>query len=376
MESQIKVTVVESKADLKRFIDLPHSLYRDNPYWVPSLRRSEFETLDPAKNPAFDHCDAKLFLCHRDRKVVGRIAAIINHLENHEKEKKLARFGWIDFVDDERISQALFSAAESWAITQGCHAIKGPLGFSNMDKAGLLIEGFDELATMAVIYNHPYYPKHIEKLGYLKLVDWKEFEATVPDEIPERVTKFANMIAKRYQLREYDPKTDKPMKVVGRELFELINVAYRDLEGFIPHSDKQIDLFVQQYLTMINPDFLSIIYDGHDQLAGFGISMPSFSKALRRAKGRLFPFGFLHLRRAMRKNDRVDLYLIAVRPDMQSKGVTAMIFHKLIKSMIAYGIKKAETNPEQEANQDVQNLWKGYEMRLHKRRRCYIKELA
>ncbi len=334
------------------------------------------DTLNRQKNPAFEHCDAALFLCNHQGHTVGRIAAIINHREIEKTQERVARFGWVDFIDAPAVSRRLFGAAEAWALQKGCHQIKGPLGFSNMDKAGLLIEGFDELATMAVIYNHQYYPGHLEALDYQKLVDWKEFEAKVPSEVPERVVKFAEMIKQRYKLREYDAKNGRPIKQVGKELFELINVAYKDLEGFIPHTDKQIELFVDKYLSMINHDFISIIYDADDKLAGFGISMPSFSKALQETKGKLFPFGFLKFRKAMRVNDRVDLYLIAIRPDLQNKGVTALIFRKLITSMIKYGIKRAETNPELEANQDVQNLWKGYEMRLHKRRRCYIKRIA
>ncbi len=376
MAKSLDIKQVVGPQDLRAFVDLPYRLYEGNPYWVPPLRRSELFTLDEQKNPAFEHCKARLFLCYRKNHLCGRIAAIVNELENEGQTRRVARFGWVDFEDDQEVSAALFEAAEGWARDQGCQQIKGPYGFSNMDKAGLLIYGFDELATMAVIYNYPYYPEHIEALGYEKLIDWKEFEATVPNEIPERVTKFANMIGQRYNLREVRFGENGDIKGMGRELFDLVNVAYRDLEGFIPHTEKQIDLFVDQYMRFVNRDFLSIIYDTNNKLAGFGITMPSFSKALQKAKGRLLPFGFFHLRRAMYKNDRVDLYLIAVRPDMQNKGVTALIFHKLINSMINYNIKKAETNPEMESNQDVQNLWKGYEMRLHKRRRCYHKELC
>lgn len=373
--NQIVVTTVDNKADLQRFVDFQYQLFRTNPYFVPPLRQAELETFNSKKNPAYEHCESKLFLAKSNGKIVGRIAGIINHIENNGAEKRSARFGWLDFIDNGDVSKALFEAVQTWAKQRGCQVIKGPYGFSNMDKAGLLIEGFEELATMAVNYNEPYYLSHLENLGYTKLVDWKEFEATVPDVIPERVTKFADMIKRRYQLQEYEPGNKKELIAMGHQIFELINLAYKELEGFIPHSKGQIDLFVKRYLTFINPDFISIIVDQHGALAGFGITMPSFSRALQKAKGRFFPFGFLHLRRAMQRNDRADLYLIAVHPDLQNKGITALIFNKIIETFIRYGIKKVETNPELESNHEVQNLWKGYEMRQHKRRRCLIKDL-
>jgi len=373
--NQIEVSPVETKADLKRFVDFQYRLYQNHDKFVPPLRSGEIDTFTQEKNPAYEHCESKLYVAERAGSIVGRIAGIINHQENNGAEKRSARFGWVDFVDDAEVSKALFGAVETWAKERGCQLIKGPYGFSNMDKAGLLTEGFDELATMAVIYNYPYYPNHIENLGYSKLVDWKEFESTVPTEIPDRVIKFANMVKARYKLKEYQPKNKAELYQMGQKIFDLINLSYRDLEGFIPHSQAQIDLFVKNYISYINPDFISLVVDEADELIGFGITMPSFSRALQKAKGRLFPFGLFHLHRASKHNDRADLYLIAVRPDYQNKGVTAIIFKKIIETFIAYGIKKAETNPELETNQDVQNLWRGYEMRLHKKRRCYLKNL-
>ncbi len=372
----IAVAPVETRSDLKRFVNFPYQLYKDHPYYVPPLRSAELDIFSPEHNPAYEHCESKLFIATIKGKTVGRIAGIINHLENNGAEKRAARFGWVDFIDDPEVSLSLFEAAENWARQRGCQLIKGPYGFSNMDKAGLLTRGYDELATMAVIYNYPYYVDHIQALGYQKLIDWKEYEATVPAEIPERVTRFAEMIRERYQLDEFKAKKKQDLNQIGQEIFELINLTYKDLEGFIPHSKAQIDLFVKRYLSFINPDFLSIVLDNQGKLAGFGITMPSFSKALQKAGGRIFPFGIFHLRRALRHNDRADLYLIAVRPDLKNKGITALIFNKIIHTFIRYGIKKVETNPELESNQEVQNLWKGYEIRQHKNRRCYQKELS
>ncbi len=372
----IHITKVSTRKDLHQFVDLPYRLYRGNPYWAPPLRRSELDTFSPQKNPAYEHCQSRLFLAKHQGRVVGRIAGIINEKENELNEKQACRFGWIDFEDDLAISASLLGSVEQWAVDMGCDHLKGPYGFSNMDKAGLLIEGFEELSTMAVIYNYPYYSDHLMAHGFEKLVDWKEFETRAPTVMPDRLIKFAAMIKKRYRLTEYQPKDKEDMRRVGRKIFELINITYRDLEGFIPHSDKQIELFVSQYLGYVNPEFVSIILDEQEELAGFGISMPSFTKALQKANGRLFPFGVWHLRKAMRQNDRMDLYLIAIRPDLQNKGITAIIFKRIIETAIRFGIRYAETNPELEDNQDVQNLWKGYHMRLHKRRRSYIKQLS
>lgn len=372
---RIEVSAVESKSDLKRFVDFQYSLYKGNPYFVPPIRSAELETFSPRHNPAYEHCESKLFIASRKGQIIGRIAGIINHLENNGSEKRNARFGWVDFIDEEAVSSSLFEAVESWAKQRGCQVIKGPYGFSNMDKAGLLISGYEELATMAGIYNYPYYVDHIEELGYKKLIDWKEFEASVPASIPERVIKFADMIKERYQLTEFQTKDKQELNRIGHQIFELINLTYKDLEGFIPHSNAQIDLFVKRYLGFVNPDFISIVLDSQNKLAGFGIAMPSFSRALQKAGGRIFPFGIFHLHRAMKKNDRVDLYLIAVRPDLQNKGITALMFRKIIQTCNKYGITKAETNPELETNHDVQNLWRGYEMRQHKNRRSYQKEL-
>ncbi len=374
-ESDILIRPVLSRSDLKTFTDLPFRLYEGNPYWVPPLRKMEMRNFSSKSNPAYDHCDSALFIAEKKGKIVGRIAGIVNHKENKNLSKKTARFGWVDFTNDAAVSTALFKQVEEWARKQGLQQIKGPYGFSNMDKAGLLIQGFEELSTMAVIYNHPYYPSHLEKLGYQKLVDWKEYESKVPAEMPGRVAKFANLVQRRYNLQEYNPPSKSALMETGKDIFALINLAYRDLEGFIPHTDRQIDLFVDQYLSFLNPDFISLIRDRDDRLAGFGITMPSFSRALQKANGSLLPLGFWHLRKAMRENDRADLYLIAVRPDLQNKGITALIFKKIIETFIRYGITRVETNPELESNQDVQNLWKDYDMRQHKRRRCYIKSL-
>lgn len=373
--SLVDIISVSSHSDLKSFVDFPNSLYQHSPHYVPAIRSNELALFNPDKNPAYDHCESSLYIARQGNNVVGRIAVIINHKENNGAEKRAARFGWVDFIDDAGISEALFLVGETWARQRGCEIIKGPYGFSNMDKAGLLTFGYDELPSMAVIYNYPYYLDHIHSLGYTKLAGWHEYEASVPDQIPARVSKFADMVKKRYELVEHNLENKGEVREIGYKIFELLNQTYRDLEGFIPHSPKQISYFVDSYISLINPDFISVVLDKKDDLVGFGITMPSFSRALQKAKGKIFPFGFLHLQKAMRKNDRADLYLIAVRPDLQGKGVTAIIFRKIIQTFINYNIRLVDTNPELESNHQVQNLWKGYNIRLHKKRMSFIKEL-
>ncbi len=369
------VTEVRSKSDLQAFVKFPLTLYRHNKQWAPPLLKDELQTFDPRYNAALQHVTYKLFLAKINHRTVGRIAGIINHRENQKDAREVARFGWVDFIDDQAVSRALFSKVEQWIMDQGIQRIKGPYGFSNMDKAGLLTDGFDELSTMAVIYNYDYYPRHIETLGYEKLVDYHEYVIKVPDAVPPKVDRIAELIAKRYQLSVLSPKNKTDLLKTGREIFQMINRAYEHLEGFIPHTDAMIDQFVHKYLTLLNPDFISVIRDKHGELAGFGITMPSLTRALQKARGRLWPFGWYHLKKALQKNDRADLYLIAVRPDLQNKGVTALIFSQLIQTFIRYGIETVETNPELESNQEVQNLWRGYDLRQHKTRRCYHKTL-
>ena len=370
----VQLREVNTKKDLKKFINFSYQLYKNNPYWVPPLKSGEMTSLTDA-NPAYDHCSSKRWVAIQNGKIVGRINVAINHRETEILGEKHGRFGWFDFIDDLAVSQSLLQVAENWALEQQCQLFKGPFGFTNMDRTGLLTEGFDELVTMATMYNFPYYPKHYEAYGLETLLNWKEFEATVPTSIPEKVTKFSELIKKRYQVKELVINKSNYVKL-GTQVFQLVNAAYAHLDGYIPHTEKQIAHYVDQYFKFIDPDYLAIIGNADNEVVAIGISMPSFSKALQKSHGKLFPTGFLHLQRAMKTNERADLYLIAVRPDLQNKGITAIIFEKLIRTFINRDIQKVETNPELEDNHDVQNLWKGYEMRLHKRRKCYAKQLT
>lgn len=373
---QITIKEVRNRRELKKFVLFPYKLYKNNKYWVPPLRFDEMNTLDWNKNPAFDFCEAKYWLAYQNGKIVGRIAGIINHRYIEKWGQKNARFGWIDFIDDIEVLKALINKVENWAKEKGMDAVEGPLGFTDLDYEGMLIQGFEELGTMAGIYNFPYYPKLIEQLGYRKEVDWVEFEIKTPDHVPEKIQRIAQISLKRNKLRILDVRKKKDLLKYAKDMFYVLNASYDNIFGFVPLTDKQIDMYIKQYFGFIKTDYISIIIDENDKVAAFGITMPSFSRALQKCRGKLFPFGFLHLLKAMYKNDTIDLYIIGVRPDLQAKGVNAIMFNELIKIISGHNFVKAETNYELEHNTKVQAQWKFFEKRLHKKRRCYKKELS
>ncbi|WP_425615648.1 hypothetical protein NA78x_005578 [Anatilimnocola sp. NA78] len=370
----VEIQAVTTPAELRTFVKFPFQLYRGNRYWVPPLVRDEIQTL--AQNPAFEHCLKKYWLAKRDGQVVGRIAGIINHAENKKFSTSTARFGWIDFIDDPEVSAKLFQTVEDWAREHSKNHIHGPLGFSDFDKEGLLVEGFEELGTFATIYNHAYYANHFEACGYQKSTDWVEYEIHSPGKIPPRVAQFSQKVQQRYGLRQLQVKRASELRSYAPEIFRLVNAAYSHLYGYVELTEKQIQFYTDQYFGYVNPDFVSTILNQQDEVVAFGLTMPSLSRALQKAKGELFPFGFWHLYRALQKNDRADFYIIAIRQDYRSKGVHVMILEKILTTCLKFGIPLAETNPELETNLQVQLIWKGYDRRQHKRRRCYAKELG
>jgi hypothetical protein len=374
MEIQLKE--VNTPRELKQFVAFQYSLYRDNKYWVPPLRTDELHSLRKDKNPAFDFCEAKYWLAYKNGKIVGRIAGIINKKYNEKWNKKAARFGWLDFIDDTEVSSMLLNAAEKWAVINGMNCIHGPLGFTDMDSEGTLVEGFNEVSTLGAIYNYPYYPGHIERAGYLKDIDWIEYEATMHPEIPEKIERLAKIALQRNNLTVLKVKKAKELSPYARDIFHVLNEAYKDLYGFVELSDKQIDMYVKQYFSFIIPDYVPVVLDSYNRVVAFGIAMPSLSEALQKCNGRLFPFGFLRVLRAMKNNRKADLYLTAVRPDMQNKGVNAILIHETNKVFIKNKIEKVETNRELESNAKVQAQWRFYDTRQHKRRRCYKKDLT
>lgn len=372
------VTLVEvkTKKQLRTFVRFPHRLYRKHPYYVPMLDFDEMNTLRPDKNAAFEFCEARYWLAYKNGKIAGRIAGILNKRYIEIWGKKHLRFGWIDFIDDAEVAAALLGAVENWARELGMEAVHGPLGFTDLDREGMLIEGFDELGTMATIYNYPYYPAYLSQMGYEKDTDWIEYEIIAPPEIPSKVLAISDVVQQRTGLRVLRVKKIKQVLPYAHQLFEVFNVAYKDLYGVVPLTEKQIDAYIKQYIGFIEPDYLALVLDKNDKVVGFGITMPSLSKALQKARGRLFPFGFVHILWSMKHARKVDLLLIGVLPEYQGQGVPALMITELAKNFQRKGIISAESNPELEYNNKVQAQWKFFNLRQHKRRRCFIKHLA
>jgi len=367
---------IESRRDLKAFVDFPLELYRDNPCYVPALVFDELNTLDPARNPAFDFCEAAYFLAEREGRVVGRIAGILNRRYVEKWGNKYARFGWMDFIEDFEVAGALLRAVEDWARTKGMEGLHGPLGFTDLDREGLLVEGFDKMATMATNYNHPYYGEFLERLGYAKDTDWVEYLIKAPEEIPEKVRRVNEIVVKRSGVRIYEWKKRKDLVArFGEQLFELLDEAYAKLYGTTPLSERQVQAYIKQYLGFVDPRFTKVLVDKEERLAGFAIAMPSLSVALRKGRGRLLPFGWYHLLRALGKPGLLDLYLVAVKPEYQARGVVAPLIASVMESALKAGVRYAESNPELEDNIAVQGLWKGSDRVRHKRRRVYLKRL-
>ena len=381
--SSVQIKRVETKKDLKAFIEFHYDLYEGDPYDAPNLYSDELNTLSRDKNAAFDFCEAEYFLALKEGKVVGRVAAIINNKANEKWEKKDVRFGWIDFIDDIEVSNALLKAVEDYGKEKGMTSIVGPLGFTDMDPEGMLTWGFDQLGTMATIYNYDYYPKHMEKLGgWEKDNDYVEYRLDVPETAPEKYTKIAEMVEKRYNLHARKlTKKEIFEGGYGKKLFDLINVTYSHLYGFSELTDLQIDQYVKMYFPLADLNLITVIEDGNkdNQLVGLAITIPSLTRALQKCRrGRLFPFGWWHLLRAIKfhKTEVVDLLLIGVLPEYRSKGANALVFADLIPRYVKYGFKWGETHVEMETNESVQSQWGPLDPTMHKKRRCYRKAIG
>jgi ribosomal protein S18 acetylase RimI-like enzyme len=376
MMSKVKIILVETKKQLKEFVKFPFALYADCPHWVPPMIADEMETFNPKKNPSYDYAEAKLWLAYVENEIVGRIAAIKHGIEF--KEYKKIRFGWIDFVDDNKVSSALLSTVENWAIEQNAIEVHGPMGFTDMDFEGMLIEGFDSLSTIATIYNFPYYQSHLEDFRYNKSAEWVELKAEVPQVIPEKFKRTSEYICSRFNLKVAQLKNSKQIKNYGKKMFQTLNDSFSELYGFHKLTSKESDNYISQYLSFVSPKYISFVIDEDDEVVGFGITMPSLSRAYQKTKGNLFPFGFIHLLKALKKNDDVDMYLIGINPKQQNTGVANVIFYELWKSYLKEGIKTVHTNPLLESNEKMLKLWKhfGGEDKIIKRRRCYSKKIA
>lgn len=371
----VEIKKVTTKSDLKHFIRFNYEFYKNNPYSVPDLYDDMVNTFSPKKNAAFEFCEADYFLALRDGNIVGRVAAIINKRANETWKKQTVRFGWIDFIDDMEVSTALINTVKAWGKERGMTEIEGPLGFTDMDAEGMLVEGFDQLSTMATIYNYPYYPVHMEKLGLVKSSDWVEMKIYVPDQIPEKHLRISRIISQKYNLHIRKIKSKKEIRETGiaHEIFRLINESYAPLFGFSKMSERQIDQYVNMYVPVLDLRMVSIVENEQNEIVAVGISMASLSRALQKAKGKLLPFGWFYLLKALflKRPKVLDLLLVAVRPDYQGKGVNALLFTDLIPVYKQLGFEYAESNPELELNDKVQNQWQYFKTEQHKRRRCF-----
>lgn len=381
--SAITIKKVATRSDLRHFIDFHHDLYEGNPYDVPTLFSDDMNTLSKDKNPAFDFCEADYFLAYREGRIVGRVAAIINSRANTRWQRKSVRFGWIDMVDDVDVVRALLDAVAQFGRERGMTEVVGPLGFTDFDPEGMLIDGFDQLGTMATIYNYPYYPKLMEQLGgWEKDNDYVEFKLIVPDTVPEKYTKVARLVEKRFNLHVRILTRHEILKEgYGRKIFHLINETFKDIYGFSELSDKQVDMYVKMYLPFADLRLIPVVEDWSTEdhkMVGVGITLPSLSRAMQKTRrGRLLPFGWWHLLRALKfhKTRIVDLEMIGVLPEYRPKGANALMFAHLIPIYQEYGFEWGESQVEMETNEGVQSQWQYLETVQHKRRRCYKKNI-
>ncbi|HLO90061.1 MAG TPA: hypothetical protein VK172_02740 [Lentimicrobium sp.] len=371
----IEIKEVATKSQLTEFICFPDKLYKGNPYRVPPLHYVEKGSLDKKRNPAFDYCEAKYWLAYKNGKIVGRIAGIINSSANKLLNENSVRFGWIDFTDDVEVSSALLKTVEEWAASMGFDHVHGPLGFTDMDLEGMLVSGFNEIGTQAVLYNYEYYPQHLLNLGYEKEVDWIQFEIRVPDSVPERITRIADIVKQKYNLRVLQATKSKELLPYAKKMFQTMNESFIELYGYVPLTDKQMDYYTDMYFSLINPKFVCFILDEDDDVAGFGLALYSLSKALIKAKGSLFPFGFIHLMKAMRKNDTVDILLQGVKKKYINKGLPAIFFAELMQAFIDNGVKTAVSSHALEKNIAAYLMFDDFMSRNHLRRRCFGKKL-
>ena len=374
----IEIREVRTKKERRLFVDFPNQFYKDNPYYVPSFYGDDLADWDPAKNPAFSYCEARAFLAYRDGKPVGRIGAILSHRANDKWGTRRMRFSQVDFIDDPAVSAALFGTVEAWAREKGCDEVHGPLGFSDLDREGMLVEGFDRRSMFITYYNHPYYNTHLEALGYAKDVDWIEHLLPISDENDphyQRLKRISEAVLRKTGYHKVEVRRRSEYKPYIRKAFELVNIAYADLYGVVELDETQIERYADKFIPLISPDLCCLVVDDEDELMGFGVGAPSMADAMRKCGGKLFPTGWIDLLKALRSNDTVDCFLIAVRPELQRKGVNAVILEHQMIGCIRRGITQAETGPQLELNTKVHNQWKMFGLEPHKRRRCYIKQL-
>lgn len=373
----VVIKEVVTKKEQRIFALFPTKMYRNVPQAIPDLISDEINNFNPKKNPAYEYCEVKQFLAYRDKKCVGRIAGIISKAANEKWNTRRVRFSRVDFIDDYEVSAALFQAVENWGKSMGLNEIHGPIGFSDMDQEGMLIEGFDEEGMFITIYNYPYYLKHLEKLGYLKDIDWVEYQIMLPKEPDVKMDRMAQLVLKKNKISLVELNSRKEIKPYIPQILNLLNICYSSLYGTVELSPALIKKYVDQFILLINPEYVKLLMNENKEVIGFGLAMPSLNQAVKKYNGRLLPFGWIDLLRApYAKSKILDLYLIGVTPKMQNKGLTAVLMNSMSITARKNGVQYAETGPELETNHQVQALWKHYETRSHKRRRCFIKSIS
>lgn len=364
-----------SRTLFKAFLKFPYKLLKDDKMFIPPLYMDEKNTFNPKKNPALEWCEFMIFLAYKEDKLCGRVCAIVNSKANEIWNRKYLRFGWLDFTDDADVSNALFAKLEEFAKQKGLEKIVGPMGFTDMDKEGMMVEGFDTLCPMAALYNPPYYPKHLERIGFTKEVDWVQYEIPASQPIPEKILKINNLISEKYNLRIVpEIKKSELVERYGYKIFSTLNKAFSGLYGYVPLTDKMIQYYIKQYFPFLDKKLICLVVDEKDDVVAFGISMPTLSRALQKSKGRLFPFGWYHILKALKNYDYIDLYLNGVDPEWQNKGVHSIYYAKMNENYIKLGSKMAIANPQLETNQASQ-VWTKYDSKVAIRRRAYIKNV-
>lgn len=367
---------VLTKKDLKKWVEFPNKLYKDNPNFVPFLMNDEISTFSKDKNPAYDFCDTKLFLAYQDGKIVGRIAGLINHAYNKKWNKSAIRFTRFDFIDDTDVSSALFDEVVKWGKENGLTEAMGPIGFTDMDHEGMLVEGFDQFNMSITFYNHPYYLKHMEHLGLVKDIDWVEYKLNVPTEVNPKFEKISKFVIEKNGLELVTYNNRKVLIKEAYEALKLIDEAFSKLYGTVPLTDRVIDDAIKNNISLVNMDFVCSVKDKEGKIIGFGLLVPSIAKALKKSNGKMFPFGIFRLLKALHgKNDTLEMYFVGVKPEFQKLGVTGILINQMLKMCIKNGVKYCETGPELETNTDVQSMWKTFDVTQHKRRRCFIKQI-
>ena len=371
----IEIKEVKTKKEGKLFTEFPNKMYKDVPSFVPALSLDENNVFNPQKNPVFEYCDAIRYLAYKDGKLVGRIAGIINHDWNKAKGIKTARFSRIDMIDDIEVTKALIETVTQWGKAHDCDTLIGPIGFTDLDRQGMLVEGFDQLNMFITVYNHPYYKDHLEQLGFVKDVDWTEKQIKWPTEVSDKIKRGAEIARKRYGYKMIRLQKKKDVYKYIYEAFDMYNIAFNELYGFYPISRKVMDYYINQMMLLVNLDYLWFVFDKEENIVGFTVIMPSLAEANKKINGHLLPFGWLKLLKATKKYDVIDLYFIAIDPKHQGRGIIALMFEDAIQTGVDHGVRYAETGPELELNANIQNQWKDFEYTPHKRRRCYTKPI-